>query len=328
MPLTAPQRRKPALTLAILLATGIARAATPTLPQISQTQFQQELTQLQQLTQACANDPKSCTSKPVPTDQSITAAPPFTLQWDWLRSALDSAAKAKPNDRNILMAAAANHLTELTTETFTDPTQNFAAAHAVAQRILARSEFQSDTGPNWFDRQMAKFWALLAILFGGLGSLGKSFPILGITLEVLLYLGAAVGLIYLIRRIFVRQRLAISLGAGAKKASTWDKEAEDWAALADTCATQQQWRDAVHCLYWASIVRLESRRAWRHNPTRTPREYVRLLQPGSPQQTTLRTLTQIFERVWYGLRDATPDDYQQARTLFDGLSANTTEATA
>jgi hypothetical protein len=117
--------------------------------------------------------------------------------------------------------------------------------------------------------------------------------------------------------------LAIALGAGAAKASGWDKEATDWADLAEACAARQEWREAVHCVYWAAIVRLEARRAWRHNPTRTPREYVRLLKPGSTQQGALRGLTQIFERVWYGLREAEAEDYARARGLFEGLSAGT-----
>jgi len=166
---------------------------------------------------------------------------------------------------------------------------------------------------------MSRVGVWLGAIFGGIGALGEYAPWLGTLLEVLFYLAAAVGILFFVRRAFVRQRLAISLGAGAAKAGAWDKEADDWAALADGCAAQQQWREAVHCLYWAAIVRLEARRAWRHNPTRTPREYVRLLKPGSQQQGALRSLTQILERVWYGLRDASDEDYQQARSLFDGL---------
>lgn len=50
------------------------------------------------------------------------------------------------------------------------------------------------------------------------------------------------------------------------------------------------------------------------------------MQAGSPQQGALRGLTHIFERVWYGLRDAEAHDYEQARGFFDGLSQSTTES--
>jgi len=81
----------------------------------------------------------------------------------------------------------------------------------------------------------------------------------------------------------------------------------------------------VHCLYWAAIVSLESRRAWRHNPTRTPREYLRLLKPGSAQQRNLRGLTKIFERVWYGLREGGAEEYAEARGMYEALAAGSVE---
>jgi hypothetical protein len=99
----------------------------------------------------------------------------------------------------------------------------------------------------------------------------------------------------------------------------WTREASDWAQRAEGFAKEAAWRDAVHCLYWAAIVLLESRRAWRHNPTRTPREYVQLLKAGSAQQEGLRALTRIFERTWYGLRETDEQEYAEARGLFEGL---------
>jgi hypothetical protein len=81
-------------------------------------------------------------------------------------------------------------------------------------------------------------------------------------------------------------------------------------------------------LYWAAIVLLEARRAWRHNPTRTPREYVRLLKPGSARQRALRGLTQVFERVWYGLREADAAEYARAREMYEALVADAAETVA
>ena len=64
---------------------------------------------------------------------------------------------------------------------------------------------------------------------------------------------------------------------------------------------------------------LESKRLWRRDFARTPREYVVLLERNSSQQATLRRLTAIFERIWYGLRDAGHDDYKQALALFEDI---------
>jgi hypothetical protein len=123
-------------------------------------------------------------------------------------------------------------------------------------------------------------------------------------------------------RTAARQRLRVTLGEGLSPTTMWDREANDWQRQAETHAAAGEWRDAVHCLYWAAIVLLEGRRAWRHNPTRTPREYVRLLRAGSTQQTALRALTQIFERVWYGLREADAAEFQRAQACFATIAAS------
>jgi hypothetical protein len=49
------------------------------------------------------------------------------------------------------------------------------------------------------------------------------------------------------------------------------------------------------------------------------------LKPGSAQQQGLRRLTQIFEHVWYGLRDADPSEYAEARALYERLEASAAE---
>jgi Domain of unknown function (DUF4129) len=36
-------------------------------------------------------------------------------------------------------------------------------------------------------------------------------------------------------------------------------------------------------------------------------------------QQSLRTLTQLFERIWYGLRPAAESDYASALVLFEEL---------
>ncbi len=323
-----------ALDIALLVAMTCGSAACEAadgatksagLQDVSREQFQADVVRLEQLAAACKTAAKACDSTTVGSNERVAAAGAqqgFVMSWDWLRTAIDTAGKAKADDRQHAMDEATGHLEELATASGASAGTDagFAKARAEASQVLARAEFQTATGPSWMDRQKARFWAWVGSIFGGIGALGAAAPWLGTALEVLFYVAAAVGVLVFVLRAFARQRLAISLGAGTAKVGAWDKEAADWAALADSCAAQQEWREAVHCLYWAAIVRLEARRAWRHNPARTPREYVRLLKPGSPQQGSLRSLTQIFERVWYGLREASDEDYKRARSLFEGLS--------
>ena len=326
------QRARPHRALVAVLLLGVCPFGYAQTDNVSAQQFQQTTQRLEQLVQACAANAKACNPDAVGPDQKVAAegaTPGFTIRWDWLRDALHQAqnpARTREGDRTydpaVAMRDALAHLQELAAQAGGAPVANpdAAKAAAIARDVLSRPEFALAPPPTWLERHWNRLLQWIGSLFDGVGALGQAWPWLGTTLEWLLFIGAAVGLLLFARRAFLRQRLAVAMGAGAGRLEAWDRDATDWAALAEACATGQQWREAVHCLYWAAIVRLESRRAWRHNPARTPREYVRLLKPGSDQQGALRSLTQIFERVWYGLRDATADDYQRARSLFEGLS--------
>ena len=102
----------------------------------------------------------------------------------------------------------------------------------------------------------------------------------------------------------------------------WEEAARNWRSLAEEQASRGDWRDAVHCLYWASIAVLEGRNLWAANRSRTPREYVRLLEAGSSRWMLLRQQTQGFEHVWYGLNEAAHQDYERALELHEGLRAS------
>ena len=212
--------------------------------------------------------------------------------------------------------------------TLANESANFKHARDVANNVLNKPQFRRDLASTWWQKKKLALTRTIGRLFSRVVRIGAAAPWLARVLEWLLFGGAALGLLLFVLRELRRQRLQVSLTGGSIQAEAFSREADDWSHHAATFAQQAKWRDAVHCLYWAAIVLLESRRAWRHNPTRTPREYVRLLRPGSPQQAGLRSLTQIFERTWYGLRDTTSDEYQQARALYDGLvSASSIGAT-
>jgi hypothetical protein len=203
--------------------------------------------------------------------------------------------------------------------TLANESANFKHARQVADDVLHKPQFRHDMASSWWEQRKLALTRTIGRIFSRVNRIGKAAPWLARLLEWLLFGGAALTLLLFLLRELRRQRLQVSLTSSAVKAEAFSREADDWSQRAAAFAQQAQWRDAVHCLYWAAIVLLESRRAWRHNPTRTPREYVRLLRPGSPQQVGLRSLTQIFERTWYGLRDTTADEYTQARALYDGL---------
>lgn len=204
----------------------------------------------------------------------------------------------------------------------------FAKARAAAREVLAGAEFQPPQ-QTWWDRAKTKMLGWLSQLFMDIDRVTTSSPWLGRLLEWLLFLGAAVGLLVWLLRMVRRQRLRVAPGAGTAQASSeWARESEDWRRLADAQAAEGAWREAIHALYWAAIVLLEQRRAWRHNPARTPREYVRLLRAGSAEQRELRGLTSALERTWYGQRAAQAEEYDEAQQSFERLAAGARDAAA
>lgn len=196
----------------------------------------------------------------------------------------------------------------------------FFAARAAAERILATPEFQQPP-PTLWDRAKAKILAAIVRLFMGIDRVTSQSPWLGRTLEWLLFVAAAVGLLVWVLRAVQRQRLRVKLGGDAAESAEWARKSDDWRRLADQEAGKGAWREAIHALYWAAISELERRRSWRQNPARTPREYVRLLKPGSPEQRELRGLTAALERSWYAQRAATPQDFGSAKESFDRIAA-------
>ena len=292
-------------------------------------EFRANVARLRSVVAACAASPATsaaaCDRQSVGGDERVgdlTQPGGYEVHWGWLRDVLDKARAAKPEDRAKVLQEAEARLDAMVDEAAAGgDTGAFGRARAAADAVLRQPEFEAAPGPTWWERQEAKLLRVLGRLFDGLGRVGSAAPWLGRLLEWLFFLSAVVGLVVFLLRNAARQRLRVTLGNGPTPTTLWDREANDWQQQAESHAAAGEWREAVHCLYWAAIVLLEGRRAWRHNPTRTPREYVRLLRAGSPQQMALRGLTQIFERVWYGLREADQVEFERAQACFEAIAA-------
>ena len=194
----------------------------------------------------------------------------------------------------------------------------FQRARKKTDEVLSRPEFQTVSEESLIQREIARFWQWVSEMFGGVSRFGQRSPWLVPLMEWSSITLAAVGLLVWGLRTIQRQRLVVRIESKASF-EMWQKESDDWIELARSEAARQDWRAAVHCLYWATIVMMEGRKLWRQNRARTPREYLLLLEPGSRMQQTLRRLTQLFERIWYGLRPAGESDYASALVLFEEL---------
>jgi hypothetical protein len=287
---------------------------------VTAAEYRGHLESLKMLVEACEKNPAECDAKKVGDDERVEGAG-FQTRWSWLREVISSAHNATQSDRETQLQEAAARLDEdvvLAAEASPQTADTFSRARKQADDVLSRPEFRTVTEASYWQRQMAKFWQWVGEMFGGVSRFGKRSPWLVPLMEWSFIVLACAGLLTWVFRTMQRQRLAVRIESSATS-EIWQKESDDWAELARAEAARQDWRAAVHCIYWATIVMMEGKKLWRQNRARTPREYLMLLEPGSGMHQALRRLTQLFERIWYGLRPAAESDYASALVLFEEL---------
>jgi hypothetical protein len=287
---------------------------------VTAAEYRGHLASLKMLVEACQKDPSECDAKKVGDDERVEGAG-FQTRWSWLREVLSGAHNATQSDREKRLQEAAARLDEdavLAAEAAPQTADTFPRARRQADDVLARPEFRTVTETSYWQREIAKFWQWVGEMFGGVSRFGKRSPWLVPLMEWSLITLACAGVLTWVFRTMQRQRLAVRIESSATS-EIWQKESDNWAELARAEAARKDWRAAVHCIYWATIVMMEGKKLWRQNRARTPREYLMLLEPGSGMQQALRKLTQLFERIWYGLRPAAESDYASALVLFEEL---------
>ena len=318
--------RRLVLALALALLSGVC-VAEPAVSAQPVEAYQAHLVALRELVAACRTNAAACDPAKVGGDDRVPPqgqAPGFDVHWSWLWDTILKAKDPKSPDRDALLRDADARLADQAREAgiASGPAPaiqpDFQHARSDADRILAGSEFRKVTGSGLWDLLMAKFFAWLNRVFGGVSALGQRAPWIGPVIMYGFLLLAFSGLLVWVLRVLDRQRLAVRLESSAAVAN-WQEASRNWAQLAEAAAAHCDWREAVHALYWASVTELEGRRIWRQNNARTPREYLRLLSPDAPQHKPLRALTQLLERIWYGVAPARHEDYAAALAVYQQL---------
>ncbi|HEY6465386.1 MAG TPA: DUF4129 domain-containing protein, partial [Candidatus Acidoferrales bacterium] len=107
-------------------------------------------------------------------------------------------------------------------------------------------------------------------------------------------------------------------------------DSREWVRDAVAAADSGDYREAVHCAYWAAVARLEELKFLRRDRSRTPRESLRLLSAHTDERTSLQKMTGHFELIWYGYRPASAADWSEAKLLLEkcGCLAASTAQTA
>jgi Domain of unknown function (DUF4129) len=287
---------------------------------VTPVEYRRHLESLKGLVQACEKSAAECDAKKIGDDERVEGGG-FQTRWSWLREVVSSAHDAAQPGRAEALRQASARLNEdvaLAEGASLKAEDRFQPVRKKVDEVLARPEFRTVSEQSYLERAIARFWQWMDEVFGGVSEFGKRSPWLVPVMEWGFLTLAAAGLLAWVLRTMQRQRLAVRIESNTS-AEVWQKESDNWAELARVEAAKQDWRAAVHCLYWATIVMMEGRKLWRQNRARTPREYVSLLEPGSRMQQALRGLTQLFERIWYGLRPAAEKDYASALVLFEEL---------
>lgn len=293
-------------------------------------QYRAHLDKLRAVVQSCEEKAAACDPNAVGNDEQVQMqglgvganVNSFEAHYDWLRDALKSARNAGDKNRGDKLRLAESRLDEASREVAGEGPAHpdVALARRRADAILGHPEFATVHEESLWDRMLAHLARWLDRFFNNVAQFGERSPWIGPVMEWGLIGIALVGLALWAMRVLQRQRLAVRMEA-ARQIEPWEEAARNWRALAEEQAARGDWRDAVHCLYWASIAVLEGRNLWAANRSRTPREYVRLMEAGSLRWKLLRQQTQGFEHVWYGLNDAARQDYEHALELHEGLRA-------
>jgi hypothetical protein len=187
-------------------------------------------------------------------------------------------------------------------------------------KIMQRSEFAGEQGPSEWERAWVKIgqWISEQIL-----KAMRALHLGGSSGNVIAWI--VVGLAFLALAYFVYRNLAgrSPLPQVPAEVSVDLADSRQWARDALAAAERGDYREAVHCAYWATIVRVETLGLLKRDRARTPRESLRLLDPHPSEQKLLREFTRHFELIWYGYRPASAQDWSDARTHLEKMGCLT-----
>ncbi len=176
---------------------------------------------------------------------------------------------------------------------------NATEAEGKLKKILSRGEFQEASGPSAWDMMRARInrWIFIHII--RLLSLLHISQKTGNALAWGVLFLAVVLLFYTVYRWLTKSTKAVRFRAEVEPT---DSDVRNWTQEALAAADRGDFREAIHCAYWASVARLEDIRILPRDRARTPRESLRLLDQHPREQGVLQAITRSFELIWYGYR--------------------------
>jgi Domain of unknown function (DUF4129) len=197
-----------------------------------------------------------------------------------------------------------------------DSQQDLARSRSRLNAILSGREFRGQEGPTWFDvlERRISDWVdrQLDKIFGPIRrkKIGNVVAWVAIGLVGVL-------LLFWTLRFLMRagQGAEMDLSGAAPIGHDWRR----WLREAREAAGSGDFRAAIHAAYWTAIVRMEELKSLPEDRARTPRESLRLIGRDNSAYAPLAQLTRRFELVWYGYRDATAADWDDAAEQLETL---------
>ena len=264
---------------------------------------------------------KACDPALVGPDEMVsTASGKRTVGYDWLRDSLRQAGQSAKASKQLNDAGA--RLAQMSLEIASPPAGAYVpggVANIRRQLDAILGDYPQAKPPSYLEKLWTDFarW-LLKTIFGVLPSDSSS----SIYVLELIVIAIPCGLLiwWFVRKLQV-QKLGLSRDnvphPSAPSAQAWDA----WLEQGQKLGGEGRWREAVHHVYWAAISCLESRRLWPADRTRTPREYLGLLQANPETHADLSSLTRSFEHTWYGGTAAGEKDFDQACSVLKRIAA-------
>jgi hypothetical protein len=209
--------------------------------------------------------------------------------------------------------------------------QPLAAAHTHLNKILAGRGFEAVRPPTYLEllRERASAWLqrMLIKLFSGLSRHPIGAKVL---FWVVLIAGVGFVALWIFRYISGRDSMNFfQPGSTTVTTRTW----QEWIHAAREAAARGDFREAVHSAYWAGITRLEETGTLPRDRTKTPREYLHLIdtrphgmelddQPAQDYTKPLAALTARLEQIWYANRMARLEDFDDTLRQLEALGCS------
>jgi CHASE3 domain sensor protein len=196
------------------------------------------------------------------------------------------------------------------------PGASAAEADGKLKKILDRGEFQEAKGPSPWDIARARMnrWIFEHII--KLLNLLHMSQKTGNTIAWVVIGVAIVALFYAIYRWLTNSTKPADFHAETEPMAS---DARHWIQEALAAADRGDFREAVHCAYWASVAHLEDLRMLPRDRARTPRESLLLLEQHPKEHGVLQTLTRSFELIWYGYRPVSAAEWTGTREQLEKM---------